>query len=112
MEDLTSAVDGNAASDIDALLAELATSGMNTAAFARSKGLPAWKLYNALRTRNQRRQRSSHREADFAPVVVKPLTLADHPRIELVVNQSMRIAVPDTFNESTLRRLLGVLATC
>ena len=45
MEDQTSAVDGNAAPDIDALIAELATSGMNTAAFARSKGLPAYKLH-------------------------------------------------------------------
>lgn len=100
------------AAEIDALLTELAESGMNTAAFARSRGMPPWKLYNALRAQRLRRQKGAPAQSSFSPVIVRHAPLDADNRLELVVSQSLRLKVPEHFDEATLRRLLRVFATC
>src|SRR5688572_6941285 len=63
-------------SDIKALLAEFDSSGQRVAEFARSKGIPPWRLYGAPRRRNgQVRARDARARAE-KPVLL-PVHLAD-----------------------------------
>ncbi len=92
-----------------ALLDEQQQSGLTIAAFAREQGIPAWRLYHARQARDARRSRSLDLvEVGVDPVHVPP-TASD---LEMVLPNGLRIAVPTTFDESTLRRLLSVLASC
>jgi hypothetical protein len=102
--------------DISALLDQLACSGQSTASFARAHGLPPWKLYQALRQRQRRSQRSAARtrgkgRGDLVRVHVAPSIGVSGP-IELVTAGGLRLCVPPDFDEAHLRRLLGVLVGC
>ena len=58
--------------DIQGLLTEFDSSGQSAAAFARSKGLAPWKIYNALQRRSgnlrARRRRSRPEKSALLPV--------------------------------------------
>ena len=92
-------------------LADLAQSKLSTAAFARSRGIPAWKIYNALqkKTRHKARQR---KQSALVPVVLAPTALMPTAPIELVLAGGHRLLVPDSFDADALRRLMGVLSGC
>jgi len=84
-------------------------SGMSIAAFARERGVPAWELYQA--TRPKRKRRAAKRRVDFVEVAVSPKAPADAP-LELVLPGDLRVRVPPGFDELTLRRIVGALASC
>lgn len=101
--------------EIPSLLEALAASGGNTAAFARDHGLVAWKLYEAQqvaagagRRRRQRRKAGS----DFVPVQVVEERTASPAPLELVLGSGHRLLIPCGFDETTLRRVMGVLTSC
>jgi len=99
------------ASVTDQLLAELATSDLSTAAFARSRGLPPWKLYNALGVQARRAAKKAKSSA-LIPVRVKEPRRTSASPFELVLAGGHRLLVPENFDADALRRLMGALAGC
>lgn len=103
--------------EMPSLLEALAAAGGNTAAFARERGLAAWKLYEAQRVATgggpRRRRRRGRRDGpDFVPIhLVEQATPPPTP-FELVLGPGRRLLIPAGFDEATLRRLLEVLASC
>jgi len=95
----------------DQLLAELSASGLSTAAFARARGLPPWKLYNALGARARRAAKKPKRSA-LIPVRVKEPRRPHASPFELVLAGGHRLLVPENFDADALRRLMGALAGC
>jgi len=98
-------------SSTDQLLSDLATSGLSTAAFARSRGMPPWRLYNALQVRSRRAAKKSQHSA-LIPVRVKEPLCPHASPFELVLSGGHRLRVPEDFNADALRRLMGALAGC
>jgi len=99
------------AASTDQLLAELSTSGLSTAAFARSRGIPPWKLYNALQVR-ARRAAKKRQSSALIPVRVKEARHAQASPFELMLAGGHRLLVPEDFDGDALRRLMGALAGC
>jgi hypothetical protein len=100
--------------EIPSLLAALAAAGGNTAAFARERGLSPWKLYEARRVAEGGGPRQGRRKPDvvFARVRVVEERATTHEPLELVLDSGHRLRVPAGFDETTLRRLMGVLSSC
>jgi hypothetical protein len=101
--------------EIPSLLEALAASGGNTAAFARERGLTPWKLYDAQRADAggaSRRRRRRKPVTDFVPVRVVDESGRASASLELVLGSGRRLLIPSGFDEATLRRVLGVLASC
>lgn len=92
------------------LVREQASSGLSMAAFARSLGIPAHRLYEA-RNRLRRGPASSTRE-DFVPLHVAHDGEAVGEPVELRLPSGLSIRVERHFDEVALRRLLGVLVSC
>ena len=99
------------APSLDQILAELARSGLSTAAFARARGLPPWKLYHALRVRARRGAKKRERSA-LIPVRVKDPRGGPASPFEVVLASGHRLLVPEDFDADALRRLMGALAGC
>ena len=98
--------------EIPSLLEALAAFGGNTAAFAREQGLAAWKLYEAQRVaRGKPRRRLRKANTDFLAIHVVEDTPPSVP-LELALGSGHRLLIPRGFDETTLRRVLGVLASC
>ena len=100
--------------EIESLLRELDASQMSVAQFARERSISPWRLYEARRrTAGKKRRRSSprHTAPKFVPVEIKrpPAEIA---ALELVLSSGHRLRVPPDFDEASLRRLMGVLASC
>ena len=102
--------------EIPALLEAVAAAGGNTAAFAREHGLSPWKLYEARRAaagggprRGERQRRAEHL---FVPVRVVEEGTARAEPLELVLVSGHRLRIPVGFDETTLRRLMGVVTSC
>lgn len=101
--------------EIPSLLEILAASGGNTAAFAREHGLAAWKLYEAQRVAagtGRRRRRRRKGGADFVAVEVVEEQRPSSVPLELVLGSGHRLLIPGGFDETTLRRVMGVLSSC
>lgn len=103
--------------DFTTLLAEFDSSGQSAAAFARSKGLAPWKVYNALqrRTGNLRSRQAAVRAERNAllPVrVVDTEPARQRGAMELVLAGGHRVLIGADFDALTLRRLVGALAQC
>jgi hypothetical protein len=103
--------------DIQALLVEFDCSGRSAAAFARSKGLPPWKLYNALRRRSgklrSRRAVARAERSALLPVHVVDAPPAQQPTaMELVLAGGHRLLIRSDFDALALRRLVEALAQC
>jgi hypothetical protein len=103
--------------DIQALLAEFDHSGLRPAAFARSKGLPPWKIYGALQRRGGKR-RSRRAVAGVQSNALLPVrVVVDHAGkpavpLELLLAGGHRVLLGPDFDVPTLRRLLQALAPC
>ena len=78
---------------------------MSIAAFARERGLPPWRLYQAKRA--DRRPRA----AEFVEVAI-PVPDPEPASLEILVGEGTRIRVPAGFDQVTLRQVLEVLASC
>ena len=102
------------AAEARALLIEQKTSGLSVAAFARQKSVPSWSLYNAIAIARRRARRKA--EKHFAEVnIIENEPLPEPPQnalIELALPSGISLRVGAGFDEVTLRRLLGMLATC
>ena len=103
--------------EIPSLLESLKASGGNIAAFAREHGLATWKLYEAQRLaaggvprRLLRRRRED--DPEFVPVHVVEEPVVRTERLELVLGSGHHVLIPSGFDGATLRRLMGVLASC
>lgn len=90
-----------------ALLEEQQSSGLSIAAFAKSKNVAPWSLYNA-RTRARKEERASFSEI----AIVNERRESPVDPIELVLPSGLTLRVGSAFDDVALRRLLGVLATC
>lgn len=86
------------------LLEDQKRSGLSVAAFARKHGVPVWKLYQAHRTRRKR-------PGGFVEVAVDREDQVGVP-LELVLPGDLRLQIPHGFDETTLRRVLGVVGSC
>ena len=91
------------------LLAEHRASGLSIAAFARERGISAWRLYDGRRALRKRDARK--KSAGFVQVHVRPVPTASSP-IEVELADGVRLQVPANFDADDLQRLLGVLASC
>jgi hypothetical protein len=103
--------------DSRALLTEFDSSGLSAAAFARSKGLPSWRIYNALQKRSGkvRARRLAARAQSNALLPVHVIEARQSPQpaaIELLLPGGHRVVIGADFDAVTLRRLLGALAQC
>jgi hypothetical protein len=103
--------------DFNALLVEFDTSGQSAAAFARSKGLPSWRIYNALQKRSGKvraRRRAARAQSNaLLPVHIVDAKPATQPAaMELLLAGGHRLLIGSDFDVPTLRRLLGALAQC
>jgi hypothetical protein len=102
--------------DIQALLAEFDTSGQTAGAFARSRGIAPWRIYNALQRRSGKlraRRGGAAEDRALLPVRVvdaKPAT--GTAGLELVLAGGHRVVLGPDFDAATLRRLLAALAPC
>jgi hypothetical protein len=101
--------------ELPSLLEALAAGGGTTAAFAREHGLTTWKLYAAKRVAAKggpRRRRRSRADGEFVRVQVVEEGRGLSVPLELVLGSGHRLLIPSGFDETTLRRLMGVLASC
>ncbi len=114
----TSTPSRSSSPDIQTLLAEFDASGQSAASFARSRGVPSWRLYHAL---NRRRGKSRARVA--APATSAPALLPVHlieratsaapaPALEILLAGGHRIRVGADFDARLLRRVIEALGPC
>ena len=103
------------AAEARALLPEVESSGLSTAAFARERGLEAWPLYNAIavaRRRDQGRHRAAFAEVSVVSAKGSQGAPASTAPLEIALPSGLTVRVPSTFDEVALLRLLGTLAAC
>jgi len=103
--------------DITALLVEFDSSSQSAAAFARSKGLPPWKLYGALQRRSGKsRARQARTRAPsnaLLPVhVVDAEPARERGGLELLLASGHRLLIGADFDAKLLRRVLEALGSC
>ncbi len=96
-------------SEIPRLLAEHEDSGISLAAFARQKGIEAYRLYDA---RRRARKQGGAKAAAFSEVRIVDTRASAAQPIELLLPSGLTVRVHRDFDEVGLRRLLGVLSTC
>ena len=101
-----------AAAEVPGLLAEFEASGQPLAQFARERGIAKWRLYEERRKARRAGSGTPRRRgrAKFAPVSVTEDSRGEP--LELVLAAGHRVRIPADFDESALRRLMGVLASC
>lgn len=100
--------------EMPSLLEALADSGGTAAAFAREHGLTPWKLYAALRVARgePRRRRGWQADQEFVRVEIVEEDVAVPAPLELLLGPGHRLLIPAGFDETTLRRVMGVLGSC
>jgi len=103
--------------DINSLLAEFDASGQSAAAFARSRGIASWTLYNALTRRSGKARRargaSRRNQPALLPVRVVDASPAKSPApLELMLAGGHRVLISADFDAELLRRVVGALAQC
>lgn len=103
--------------DINVLLSEFDASGQSAAAFARSRGIPTWKLYNALTRRSGKLRRSRAAARGNQPALLPVRVIDANPSkspapLELMLAGGHRLLISADFDAELLRRVLGVLAQC
>ena len=99
------------------LLVEFDSSGLSASAFARSKGMPAWKMYGALQRRSGkvrgRRNAARAQSNALLPVrVVDAKPTAQPAALELMIAGGHRVLIGADFDAQTLRRLVEALSPC
>lgn len=102
--------------EMPSLLEALTASGGNIAAFAREQNLSPWKLYEARRVAagggGRRKRRRRKNGVDFVPVRIVKERAGSSAALELVLGSGQRLLIPRGFDETTLRRVMGVLSSC
>lgn len=104
--------------DVPTLLAEFDASRQTAAAFARSRGLAPWRVYNALNRRKAMARRAAAAVNAARPALLPVRVVADSPGtransgLELELAGGHRLRIGADFDAELLRRVLGVLARC
>lgn len=104
--------------DVPTLLAEFDASGQTPAAFARSRGLAPWRVYNALNRRRAIARRaaagaSAVRQALLpVRVVADAATTRTNSGLEIELAGGHRLRIGADFDAELLRRVLGALSRC
>lgn len=102
--------------DIQALLAEFDSSGQSAGAFARSRGIAPWRIYNALQRRSGKvraRRRRPAGDRALVPVhVVEPKAARAPAGLELVLAGGHRVILGPDFDIATMRRLFQAVGPC
>jgi len=103
--------------DIHSLLAEFDASGQSAAAFARSRGIASWTLYNALTRRSGKARRargaSRRNQPSLLPVRVIDASPPNSPApLELLLAGGHRLLIGGNFDAELLRRVVRALAEC
>lgn len=109
----TSTPSRSSSPDIQTLLAEFDASGQSAASFARSRGVPSWRLYHALNRRRGKARVRATASPTLLPVQLiesKPATPA--PSLELLLAGGHRIRVGADFDARLLRRVIEALGPC
>jgi hypothetical protein len=104
--------------DVPTLLAEFDASRQTPAAFARSRGLAPWRVYNALNRRKAIARRTAAAVNAARPALLPVRVVADSAgtrassglEIELAGGHRLRIGAD--FDAELLRRVLGALSRC
>ena len=99
--------------DLEAALDAIERSGATVAGFARERGFPPWKLYDALRRRRQARSSRIAAPADpeFVPVRLSAVPVGS-TFFELVLSGGRTLRIPCSFEEPALQRLVRALESC
>jgi hypothetical protein len=92
--------------EVPGLLREQVESGLSLAAWARQRGIGTWKLYKARRAAAA----GDAPRPTFDPVTIVPSRSS--ARFELEVGHGLVLRIPPDFDETSLRRLVEVLARC
>ena len=100
--------------DLNSLLTDFDASGQSAASFARLRGIPSWKLYNALsRRRGKVRRARDATRSDRPALIAVRVTEAKAPApLELLVAGGHRLLISADFDADLLRRVVGALAQC
>jgi len=102
--------------DIPALLAAFDSSGQSAGAFARSRGVAPWRIYNALQRRSGKvraRRRKPAGDRALLPVhVVDAKPGAVPVGLGLLLACGHRVILGPDFDIATLRRLFQAVAPC
>jgi len=100
--------------DMKSLLAEFDASGLHAAAFARSKGLPPWKIYGALQRRGGKARTPPAAGVErpaFVPVhVVGDKPTSERASLELLLAGGHRLRIGADFDAPLLRRVVEALS--
>ena len=96
--------------EAEELVREQADSGLSVAAFARQRGIPAHRLYEARSRLRRRCEGMSPR--DFGPLKVREAEPVAGEPVELRLPSGLSIRLTRDFDEIALRRLLGILVSC
>ena len=94
------------------LLEEQRQSSLSIAAFARSKGIQPWSLYNAQAMEKRRARRAVENQLAEVQVVERPSRTDSKVALQLTLPSGLSISVTRDFDEIALRRILGVLGSC
>jgi hypothetical protein len=101
---------------MQALLSEFDASGQSAGAFARSRGIAPWRIYNALQRRSGKtraRRGPAAASPGLLPVrVVEAETASQAAPLELLLSGGHRLLIRGDFDPALLRRLLGALELC
>jgi hypothetical protein len=100
--------------EIERLVAEQESSGLNVARFCRERGISSWPLYDWKQARAAKRKRApaAKREAEcFVEVALAPSSAPPAP-LAVELPSGLRVQVLAGFEEDELRRLVGVLSSC
>ena len=95
------------------LLAELESSDLSVAEFARQRGIAAHRLYWARRqARTAAADEAESHHDHFAEAIVVQPSEANESAIELVLPSGLMLRLTRDFDEVALRRVLGCLGSC
>jgi hypothetical protein len=100
------------ASEARELLKEQRLSSLNIAAFARSKGVKPWSLYNAQAMERRRSRKASSPQLAEVQIVDPHQATKAGAAVELALPSGISLRLTRDFDEVALRRVLGVLGTC
>jgi hypothetical protein len=104
--------------DLPTLLAEFDASRQTPAAFARSRGLAPWRVYNALNRRKALARRAAVGTSATRPALLPVRVVANAPTtrttsgLEIELAGGHRLRIGADFDADLLRRVLGALARC
>jgi hypothetical protein len=79
-------------------------SGLNQREYCRQKGISYWS-FNPWK---RKLERKSNKPQEISPFLISSLS-QQNKQIELILEDRIKISIPDSFSEGTLRNILNIL---